>query len=227
MKRFAAPFAAVPLLCSFLAGQSSVVGNQPPTFHVQGTIKDPTGAVIPEAEVTFHAGQVITNIASDRSGHYEADLPLGLYTINVRVPRFHEGRRLFRVAPPESIFLNATLQVAASCDPAIVNSTGRPPTPHGYKDAEEQLCHYGFESLPAASEDGAPFYFGFHCSEHAVSGHVSTYHGRSAMGKGFGYGIGRGLNDNVPVLSSMASVRFRRIKLSTTLSRKQSKQWAM
>jgi len=47
-----------PFCSSFGAGFGQTGFSSSQTSHVQGTIKDPTGAVIPRAKVAFHGKQI-------------------------------------------------------------------------------------------------------------------------------------------------------------------------
>jgi hypothetical protein len=115
--KFAIPVQlAVLLLCGTLLGQPTSLATQPGTFHVRGTIKDPLAGVIPGVKVTFHSELLTTRVTTNNAGVYEADLPLGDYTMTAQGPRgFSLYRRpLFRVTSQSTVVLNATLLVAAT-----------------------------------------------------------------------------------------------------------------
>jgi hypothetical protein len=62
---------AILLLCAGLHGQA----QQPPTFHVHGTIVDVTGAVIVGVTVVFEREHSTTTLSTSNFGVYDADLP--------------------------------------------------------------------------------------------------------------------------------------------------------
>lgn len=116
----------VLLFCGSLFSQSTAPANQPQTFHVKGTIKDPLEGVIPGVKVTFQNEQLTTMVTTNNVGVYEADLSLGDYTMTAQGPRgfrfYH--RPLFRVTSPVNAVMNATLLVGPACgDRLIIRGT--------------------------------------------------------------------------------------------------------
>jgi hypothetical protein len=102
---------------------------------VRGTITDPLDAVVPGAKVTLQNEQLNKVVDTNNAGIYEADLPLGSYTMMVQMRGFRLYRRpLFRVTTaPSNIILNATLLVGDPCgDMIVVNSSGEPATNEQY-----------------------------------------------------------------------------------------------
>ncbi len=61
---------------------------------MQGTIKDPLEGVIRGVNVTFQHEQMSKTVSTNDVGVYEADLPLGDYTMTA------QGPRGFRIYPP-------------------------------------------------------------------------------------------------------------------------------
>jgi hypothetical protein len=137
---------AVLLFYGSLFGQSAPPGNQTQTFHVKGTITDPYEAVIQEVRVTFQNGQLSKTVTTDNLGAYEADLPLGDYTMTAQSRGFRFYRRpLFRVASPINVRFDIILPVGKNINRVVVGTaTG----PFSYCDEE---------SFPAPSQDGVPF----------------------------------------------------------------------
>jgi hypothetical protein len=131
--KFAIP--PVPLaILLFLFGQSASPPTLPKTFHVRGTITDPLAGAIPGVKVTFQGGPLTTTVTTNNVGVYEADLPLGDYTMTAQGPRgFRFYRRpLFRVTAPVGAVINATLLVGPPCgDMVLVRGT--------HPTAEQQL----------------------------------------------------------------------------------------
>src|SRR5437879_6048387 len=129
---------AILVLCGDLFGQSAVPATQQ-IFHIKGTITDPNDAVIPGAKITLQNEQLNKVEHTNNVGIYEADRPLGSYTMTAQVPGFRLYRRaLFRVTAPSSIILNATLLVGNPCGDMVVgNSSGEAVTDDQWKAATE------------------------------------------------------------------------------------------
>jgi hypothetical protein len=55
---------------------------QIPTFHINGTARDYTGAAVDDVKVrvTFQNGKLSQTVTTTEAGFYETDLPLGVYT---------------------------------------------------------------------------------------------------------------------------------------------------
>jgi hypothetical protein len=131
--------------------------TRPQTFHVRGTIKDPLAGVIPGVKVTFQSELLTTTVTTNNVGVYEADLPLGDYTMTAQGPRgFRLYRRpLFRVTSPVVAIVNATLLVGVSCDLVVANGSEEPGTNEQWKAAAENCRHEELIQIP--SGDGIPF----------------------------------------------------------------------
>jgi hypothetical protein len=111
------------LFCATALGQGTPLA--PKTFHIQGTIADPLGGVMPGVSVTFASEKVAKTIAVNDRGTYEADLPLGEYgMVAMPLGRYHgfDGyHRIFRAEGSSTITLNITLfPLPGSCD-LVVN----------------------------------------------------------------------------------------------------------
>ena len=76
-----------------------LVGNvlgQETTGGLQGTVKDPSGAVIPKAAITLNGASLVgsKNLETDSAGYYRfANLPPGIYTLTVKATGFSELKR--------------------------------------------------------------------------------------------------------------------------------------
>jgi hypothetical protein len=153
--KFAIPVPlAVLLFCGTLFGQSATP-PRPQTFHVRGTIKDPLAGVIPGVKVTFQSELLTTTATTNNAGVYEADLPLGDYTMTAQGPRgFTLYRRpLFHVTSQAPVALNATLFV-------------------GHTDT------YGGEQLiPIPSQSGLPFKLSIRYRSRTTVGSTYSYIG--------------------------------------------------
>ena len=87
--------AVVSLLLSILLLVSNVFGQET-TGGLQGTVKDPTGAVVANASVEITGTSLggAKNLETDSSGYYRfANLPPGMYTVTVKAEGFSELKR--------------------------------------------------------------------------------------------------------------------------------------
>jgi hypothetical protein len=117
------------VFCSVVSGQSSTPATQVRTFHIRGTLTDPLGAVIPGVEVTLQSEQLNKVLTTNDVGAYEADLPLGAYTMSAQRLGFRRYRRpLFRVTTPAILAVNIELPVGKIIDRIVVKSSGEPVT---------------------------------------------------------------------------------------------------
>jgi hypothetical protein len=143
------------LPCVVLFGQSASPTTQLQTFHIRGTIRAFNDSAVPGAEVTFESQKISTTVSSDKSGYYEANLPVGLYSMTAKpVDRYLQRYRrpLFRVASPTSLTFNITLDTAGPfCD--IKKPVLDQPLP---ADDGVRICG-GADSFPVPSQDGVPF----------------------------------------------------------------------
>ena len=90
LKRLAAP---VWLTLSILVLFASTLLAQETTGGLQGTIKDPSGAVVAKAKVSLASSALIGNkdAATDASGYYRfSNLPPGNYTITAVAKGFKD-----------------------------------------------------------------------------------------------------------------------------------------
>ncbi len=92
---------ALTLAIAFALG--FVVATQQPSAYcqettggLQGTVKDPSGAVVPKAHVTITGTTLIGSkeLTTDSSGYYHfANLPPGTYTVVVKAEGFETTKR--------------------------------------------------------------------------------------------------------------------------------------
>jgi hypothetical protein len=167
----------VLLFCGTLFGQSASPATPSQTFHVRVTITDPSGAVIRRAKIAFQNKQFDKTVTTNDVGVYEADLPLGNYTMTAQSMGFRPYRRpLFRVTSAAGIAFDVTLPVQSTCDIVVVNSEGGAATPEEWAGAKKELClHEDF--LPAPSRDGVPFELYIRYVKHTVVRDRYTYTG--------------------------------------------------
>ena len=86
--------AAISLLCSLALAAN--VFSQETTGGLQGTVKDPSGAVVAKASVVLTGNSLggAKSLETDGSGYYRfANLPPGVYTVTVKAAGFSELKR--------------------------------------------------------------------------------------------------------------------------------------
>lgn len=130
------------LACATVFGQSAPPATRLQTFHVHGTIRRGyDGSTVPRVKVNFKSENISETVSTDRRGFYEADLPVGTYTMGaepVANTLQNYERPLFRVASPTSITLDVLLDALEGCDDCA-------------------WVEPGHNSFPVPSEDGIPF----------------------------------------------------------------------
>jgi hypothetical protein len=70
--------------------------GQETTGGLQGTVKDPSGAVVPKAEIMLTGTSLVgsKNLVTDSAGYYRfANLPPGIYTLTVKAAGFSQLKR--------------------------------------------------------------------------------------------------------------------------------------
>jgi hypothetical protein len=165
----------IALLCCYAMLGSAKSAAQSQAFHVQGTVADSNGGVIPGAKVSFLSNHLSKEVATNAKGVYEADLALGVYTMTVQSPGFHPFHRpAFRIASPTRITFDATLLIAGSCDVQVSNSSGAAPTADQLKDAVRLFCTRE-EFLPVPASDGTPFEVYFRYGNRTPAHEIYTY----------------------------------------------------
>jgi len=93
--------------------------------EIKGKVVDPSGAVIPDAEVTVTNAATGAKIASstNASGAYDVPLlPAGSYTVAVSKPGFQEFVQRGVNVGPSTVALNATLQMGTASEMVEVTS---------------------------------------------------------------------------------------------------------
>jgi hypothetical protein len=149
---------AASLFCATLLGQSATLTIQPQTSHIHGTVRSTIDdSVVAGVKVTFEAEKGSKIVSTDRRGIYEADLPVGLYTMTVQSlsPTLLAYKRpLFRVASSTNLVFDVSLDTYQKVTCEIVN------LPRGdqisNRDRVKTTCG-GLDIFPLPSGDGAPF----------------------------------------------------------------------
>ncbi len=124
------------LLCiTFLFVSNLRLAAQETTAGLQGTVKDPSGAVVPGAAVEVSANSLVgtKTVSSDASGYYRfANLPPDKYTIAVTAKGFSTAKREITLEVGRLPTLDFTLDVGTSATIVEVNSAApqlmSPPT---------------------------------------------------------------------------------------------------
>jgi len=103
---------------TFLSGLG---GGNGFTNGISGTVKDPSGAMIPNATVaiTNSATGARFNISTDSAGHFSAQVPPGRYNLDVSSPGFEQSR--ITNAMPGSA-MDVTLPVGSVSQSVMVSS---------------------------------------------------------------------------------------------------------
>lgn len=143
-------------------------------FHVEGAVRDPAGAVVPRAKVVFRSGSSETTIATNETGFYEVDLPLGTYTMTAKTSGFITYKRpLFRMDRPGRLVFDVGLQLQECGDMVIGNSSGRPVTDAEIYAATES-CRPE-DLFRKQARDGTPFEISIRRESHTKSGNTYRY----------------------------------------------------
>ena len=145
----------VPFLifCTALSSQS----DPRSTFHISGTV---TRLGIPRGNdwVAFE-GPSKTSVKADPAGHYEADLPLGVWKVGVTDGITREWSlshpRVFRVTKHMDVLIDLYVNAVGCGGVHIITRDGRPPTPEEEEQKNENCQGRAFFPLP--SDDGVPF----------------------------------------------------------------------
>ena len=138
---------------------TQVSAPQDARFRIEGTVTDPSDAVVPATEITFRGDVGTVRVPSDAKGFYHADLPLGAYTLNTRVPQGFRAytRPLFRVDSPTSLVFNIVLQFGRNnCDIVVLGKDSQPATEKEWAVAAKDFCG-GEDFFPLPSRNGTRY----------------------------------------------------------------------
>jgi hypothetical protein len=146
---------AALLVCATMFAQSATSVTPHQTFYVHGIITYYKDTAAPGAQVTFESDKVSKTVSTDKNGWYEADLPVGFYTMTVSAMKrgFREYRRpLFRAASSTNLTLDATVAPGMSCDLVVPRGSE-----HTITAEESQDECGGLDLFAVPSKDGVPF----------------------------------------------------------------------
>jgi hypothetical protein len=146
------------LFCATLLGQSATPTIQPQTSHIHGTVRYVIdGSAVVGVKVTFESEKGSKTVATNRRGNYEADLPVGLYTMTAQPlsPALLTYKRpLFRVVSSTNLVFDVSLDAYQK----VTCEIGNPPPGNQISDQDrvKNACG-GLDEFPLPSEDGAAF----------------------------------------------------------------------
>jgi len=157
------------VLFLFFCGTLSAQSDRRSTFHVSGTVTrlgspllTRLASVVSDRWVVFEGPSGIS-VQIDPTGHYEADLPLGVWKVVVMTsatsrleqhPRLSHPR-VFRVTKPMNVVIDLYVNASGCGGVLLVTPDGRPPTPEEEEHKNEPCQGRHFFSLP--SDEGVPF----------------------------------------------------------------------
>ncbi len=166
---------AVLLLSTALVGQSATPEGQPPTFHIKGTVRDASGAAVYGVRVAFQNEQASKSVLTTDAGEYEADLPLGSYTMTAAGVGFQPYLRpAFRVTSSSSLNFDIVMHAYGNCEIPVFNFSGIV-TAEEWAAAQKPSCLLA-DFFPVPSRD-APFNVSFRYRSRTVAGNTTSYAG--------------------------------------------------
>lgn len=148
---------AVLLLWLPLFGQPAPPATQPTTFHISGTI---TGG---HSLAVVFDGASSKTVMTNEAGVYEANLPLGVWTMTVFAHgpdgkiftnTIYYRRPPFRVTAPTSLVFDISLPRGMFCTLMVGGQDGGPPTQEEQDHVKAWCAGEEFFSVPS---DGVPF----------------------------------------------------------------------
>lgn len=196
-------FSAIVLALGFALNVPQVASGQETTGGIQGTVKDPSGAVVPKAKVVVTSPALIGSkeVVTDASGYYRfANLSPGTYALTVTAEGFETLKRS-EVSLEVAHLLNVdlTLKVGgvtsvvevASEAPVIDTSTTQNITNVTTQALQNLPTGNTFQSViqfaPMAREEPLS---GMSQNGRGTGGSGGSMPGSSGNGLGFGYMIG-------------------------------------
>src|ERR1035438_7014532 len=148
---------AVLLLWPPLFGQSTPPATQPTTFNISGAI---TGG---RSFAVLFEGASSKTVMTNEAGVYEANLPLGIWTMTVFAHgpdgkiftnMIYYRRPPFRVTKPTSLVFDISLPQGMFCTVIVIGRDGGPPTQEERDHVKATCAGEEFFSVPS---DSVPF----------------------------------------------------------------------
>jgi outer membrane receptor protein involved in Fe transport len=154
MKSTSARYATLTLLLLFIAFSTPMLAQF--NASLQGTVTDPSGAVVPGANVTItnQATGVGRNMQTTSSGFYRlGELPPGTYTVEIAAPGFEKNTTSdVQVAAEQPRGLNVQLKTGSTTQTVeVTETTSELQTENG--SVEGQITSQQLEQLPAYGRD--------------------------------------------------------------------------
>src|SRR5580704_1728353 len=176
---------------------------QETTSGLQGTIKDPSGAVVPKAKLVLTSTSLMGSkeLVTDSSGYYRfANLPPGTYSLQVVAQGFKtEKRDGITVGVGRLPSLDLALQIGAesatvevSTDAPVIDTTTTENLTNLSSEALTEIpTGISYQSViqyaPMARNEPLA---GYSMNGHGIGGSGGSMPGSSGNGQGFGYSIG-------------------------------------
>jgi hypothetical protein len=114
LKNLLKPVQGFALAVAVLLACANIALGQEATGNIVGTLSDPTGAPILDAQVTVEnvATHISTKVLTDKEGYFRApSLPIGIYTVTIVLAGFRE-----QVFEKQSLQINQTLRLDAKLE---------------------------------------------------------------------------------------------------------------
>ena len=164
-----------PLSCPCLFIQSAASVTQLQSFNVHGTVRLYPNEAISGAKVIFKGERISKTVYTDEKGSYEANLPVGFYTmlVNPLVEGLRTYQRpLFRIAASTNITWDVSILPGIPCDLAW---------PDGHVTTNDEAGDFcgGWEFFPVSSQDGIPFQLLINYPARQRTDHETVYISRS------------------------------------------------
>ena len=196
--------AAVVCLCSLLLFVGYTFAQET-TGGIVGTVKDPSGASVPNATVTATASSLVgtKSVQTDSSGYYRfANLPPGSYTLTVTAEGFTTEKRTFVLEVGHLPTVDVTLEVGKTT--SVIEVTGAAPqidtttnvtTTNVTEDVIQNIPHgRSFQSViqfaPAARNE--PLMGNNSAGGYGGNGTGGSSPGSTANGGNFGFSVAGG-----------------------------------
>lgn len=197
MKKFSSVWI---VLCLFLTLATAAIAQET-TAALQGTIKDPTGALVPGATVTVTAPSLVGNktVQTDSKGYYHfSNLPPDKYTLQVTMKGFDAIKRngiLLEVGHSPSI--DVTLQVGTE-NTVIEVADQTPPIDVTSVTTQTNITQDVVNFVPRGTSFQSVIQFAPAASNEPLMGNTTTKGtgsvsaGNGSNGNSFGYSIAGG-----------------------------------
>ena len=196
------PLLVVFCVCLLLASSAFA---QETTGGIQGTVKDPSGAVVPNAKVSVSASSLVggKELETDANGYYRfANLPPGNYTVTVQASGFATSKRDFVLEVGHLPTVDFALEVGKAETIVEVNSeapqidvTTNVTTTNVTQDVIEYVPHgRSFQSViqfaPAARNE--PLMGNNSAGGYVGNGTGGSSPGSTANGNSYGFSVAGG-----------------------------------